>query len=288
MLAQFISMIRAQIDKAIYVWGGQGEVATEALIRRMETSTTNANRAIKLLNERKAQGIEPLMFDCSGLIIWAFQALGLISYDTTAEGIRRLCKTTTTPRVGDFAFSSFNSHGQAGHVGIITRPGYVTEAKGRDHGVVELPLQGWTQYGENPFIKGDVMLQRGDKGNDVKLWQSRLMQWNKDALPRFKADGDFGGETDDWTKRFQVACNLTTSGIVDVATWNAMVGALAVDTSAKDARIASLTQELANISNILLAEKDATNRVSNELYAVKAEYNKVVDAVEVIQNLEKL
>ena len=33
MMAQFISLIRGQVDKAIYVWGGQGEVATEELIR---------------------------------------------------------------------------------------------------------------------------------------------------------------------------------------------------------------------------------------------------------------
>lgn len=90
-------------------------------------------------------------------------------------------------------------------------------------------------------------LKQGDKGADVKLWQNRLIQWNKDALPRFKADGDFGGETVEWTKRFQSAMTLVASGIVDAVTWNAMVGALQGDSAkveALETRIKALQAEV--------------------------------------------
>lgn len=104
-------------------------------------------------------------------------------------------------------------------------------------------------------------LKQGDKGADVKLWQNRLIQWNKDALPRFKADGSFGGETVEWTKRFQSAMTLIASGIVDNPTWNAMVGALQGDS----AKVASLELKIKALEAEVNAKAAIAMEASNKL-----------------------
>lgn len=108
---------------------------------------------------------------------------------------------------------------------------------------------------------GEDDLKQGDKGADVKLWQTRLIQWNKDALPRFKADGNFGGETVEWTKRFQSAMTLVASGIVDAVTWNAMVGALQGDS----AKVASLELKIKALEAEVHAKAAIAMEASNKL-----------------------
>lgn len=281
MMSQFIALIRSQIDKGIYVWGGQGQVATEARIRSMETSTVNANRAIALLNKRRAEGVNPiLMFDCSGLCIWALQTLGVIDYDTTADGLRRMCKVTTTPKVGDLAFTSFNSDGRAQHMGIVTRPGYVTEAKGRDDGVIE-SMSSWTQYGENPFIAEEVdeVLQKGDKGTAVLYWQQSLLKLGikmiNDKNQVCTADSDFQSGTANGTKIFQARVGLPVTGIVDTNTMTYMCNELQKITTgitqaqldAEKARAAAAQSQV----NVLTVEK---NKLSLDLGNMTAENGK--------------
>ena len=59
------------------------------------------------------------------------------------------------------------------------------------------------------------MLKRGAKGVSVTRYQKRLKDWNAKALPRFGADGDFGGETETWVKTFQAAQDLAATGTID-------------------------------------------------------------------------
>lgn len=290
MMAQFISLIRGQVDKAIYVWGGQGEVATEELIRRKETSTTNANRAIRLMNERKAKGIEPLIFDCSGLAIWAFQKLNLISYDTTAEGLRRLCEPTTEPSIGDLAFSAFQ-RGQAQHMGIVTRDGIVTEARGRDYGVVDSPIDRFEQFGKNPFIKGGIMLQKGDKGEHVFHFQTMLKQLGYDlgTWPNMFTgkpdgrDGSFGGHMERLVLGIESEYDLPKTGIVDAELYGKLLAKLMAkyaNTDKQGEKITELTNELVETKNLLLAEQ----RQSEERRKKLVEYSQAVKAILEIQN----
>jgi len=285
MMSQFIDMIRANINKAIYVWGGQGQVATEERIRRMETSVDNANRAITLLNKRRAEGVDPiLMFDCSGLIIWALQTMGLITYDTTADGLRRLCKATSTPRVGDFCFKAF-SDGRANHVGIITRPGYVTEAKGRDYGVIETPMTGWVQYGVNPFIEEvDDVLKIGDKGLQVTYWQKALLKAGY-TLPRFGADSDFGGETEAATKAFQSKLVIPATGMVDTLTFatmcNVLQGITSIDPAVK-AELDAAKLKIASIQVELNNTKSLYSTTQETLAAEQARAQRLRDAIQTV------
>jgi hypothetical protein len=106
-------------------------------------------------------------------------------------------------------------------------------------------------------------MQKGSRGSDVTLWQKRLIEWNPDALPRFGADGDFGGETEDWTKQFQTAAGLDATGIVGAAEWNAMCGDSAkvekLEAQLTDAQNAKLITEnqLAQADLILERIRDA-------------------------------
>ena len=65
-LDNFIQFLCEQTDRAIYVWGAQGQAATKELIERRETSASNIRRAKALLSKRKNMR-NILAFDCSGL-----------------------------------------------------------------------------------------------------------------------------------------------------------------------------------------------------------------------------
>jgi hypothetical protein len=287
MMAQFISLIRGQVDKAIYVWGGQGEVATEELIRRKETSPTNANRAIRLMNERKSKGIEPLIFDCSGLAVWAFQTLRLMSYDTTAEGLRRLCEPTEDPQIGDLAFSAFNSSGQAQHMGIVTREGIVTEARGRDHGVVDTPISQFQKFGKNPFIKrSDIMLQKGDKGEAVYNFQTLLKVleydlggWKNPYTGELDGrDGSYGGHMERLVRDIEESYQMPRTGIVTDDLYGKLVVKLITKYSTSDEQ----EQKIIELTHALDAtEKQLVeaNRKAAERYDMLVGYSAAVNTL---------
>ena len=245
MMREFVELVRSHIGQAIYVWGGQGQlVESEAQIRRMETSETNALRAIKFWRLLQSIGIDPIwMDDCSGLAVWPLQKLGLITGDLTANGFSRL--TGSVPRselvVGDLVFN-LDDEGRAFHMGIVTKYMngvlYVTEAYGRDRGIIERPITSgyWDDYGHNPFIKEAYdMLHNGDNdaktGGAVTLWQQYLLESGhkmiNDAGVEKPVDGDFGGATENGTENFQRSAGLPVDGMVDNKTWAAMVAWIA-------------------------------------------------------------
>ena len=271
-MEQFIALIRQWIDKAIYVWGGQGEPTSEADIRRRETSTANADRAIALYRKRQAQGIDPVIkFDCSGLVIWALQTMGLISYDTTADGIYDKCAkiTKSNLRIGDFTFR-VRSDGNAHHIGIVTKSVngvlYVTEARGRDYGVIENPIDQlpgyWETFGKNPFIKEEEMLSKGSKGEAVKAWQESLLNAGY-ALPKYGADADFGGETEAATNLFKAAQGLPQDGVVNDITWGKMA-LLAKPSKELEDKVTFLTNEVFASQQRVVALQSAVQTVEQE------------------------
>lgn len=68
---------------------------------------------------------------------------------------------------------------------------------------------------------GELMLNRHDSGQSVKQWQQALKAWNKNALPKSGADGEYGQETADWTVEFQHAHGLP-GGMVTPVEWYVM------------------------------------------------------------------
>jgi len=77
-------------------------------------------------------------------------------------------------------------------------------------------------YAPRGFYEGngaiELSLKNGDKGNAVGKHQEGLIAWNPDALPVWKADKDFGDETEEWVKNYQRAADLPQTGIIDGVT----------------------------------------------------------------------
>lgn len=176
--------------------------------------------------------------------------------------------------------------GFKGHIGFVQeiKDGkiYVKESRGGDWGVVVYELgkrPGTTQqfeyWFENPFVDygigGGDMLKKGDIGSAVYGWQKLLMFWNPLALPQFKADKDFGDETEVWTKKLQAAYKLTQTGIVDDKTWDAMLSVInkvKTDLTASVALVATRDKTITGL-NASLTAKDASIASLNTKIAEK-------------------
>lgn len=52
----------------------------------------------------------------------------------------------------------------------------------------------------------------------VKDWQRAILMWNPDALPKYGADGAWGGESKYWLRCFQKANNIKETGFQDEIT----------------------------------------------------------------------
>lgn len=81
--------------------------------------------------------------------------------------------------------------------------------------------------GKRNYEYGDRLLQAGVRGQDVKVWQNLLLEFDERYLPEFGADGDFGDETVEYTENFQRAVGLDVDGVVGSDTRSAMDEALA-------------------------------------------------------------
>ncbi len=66
--------------------------------------------------------------------------------------------------------------------------------------------------------KEEHLLNKGDKGLNVKFLQNLLLSWDSGCLPKFGADSDFGGETTEAVKGFQSSQGLDPSGSIDFMT----------------------------------------------------------------------
>ncbi len=169
-LSSFIRFLHEQVQNhSIYVWGTQGQqgaAITEAWIKKRETSTVNANRAITFWKKQCAAGYGDMLraFDCSGLGVCFLLQHGLIKSDMSANGIMGKCKKITKAelRIGDFVFKT-DSSGRATHIGYVTDNDLnIIEAKGRDYGVTKSPLKGWSVYGRPPYwTEAEVAELRG-------------------------------------------------------------------------------------------------------------------------------
>ncbi len=136
----FLNLLYDQVDRGIYVWGGNGENLLTmsdpiAWIRKKETSKKNADRAIALFEQRLTLGIAPIQaFDCSGLVYWAQKQAGYGYTDHTANGWYGECNKVDVLTEGDLVFH--HNGIKCTHVGVYVGNNTVIEAKGRDDGVV--------------------------------------------------------------------------------------------------------------------------------------------------------
>lgn len=182
----FFDYLEAQVNKAIYVWGGQGknlsemtQVQAEVWIRNREASrgsnsvsnTINADRAIALFRKRLEQGIDPILaFDCSGLIMYFLQNLvGEFDSDRTAKQLYSLCDYHPSKQelvAGDLVFKG-GATNTISHVGVYVGEGKVIESFGRDVGVIKTDYStgGWNFTGHLPQL--DKYLKPDDEKHPI-------------------------------------------------------------------------------------------------------------------------
>lgn len=253
LLREFLEYLHTQVENgSIYVWGGQGQTGsqiTEEWIHKRETSTKNAERAIALWKKRIAEGKGDVLraFDCSGLVMYFLQNLkGAYSHDMASNTIKGECQTIARGDLGpgDFVFRVYASgsrKGSAYHLGIVVDEDlHVIEAKGRDDGVVERPIDAqagyWNYFGRLPVLfEGEPdnsqwtlsrLLKRTRpimKGEDVKNAQKALISKGFSCGSR-GADGQYGDDTVTAVRSFQKQSELTIDGIVGEDTCSALGG----------------------------------------------------------------
>ena len=158
----FIKLLNAQVDTAIYVWGGDGEDLCQMLdpikwISGMEDSASDYKRAVNLFEKRLAEGKNPIRaFDCSGLIYWALKILGIITKDISSRGLFKKCREIEAADLvrGDLVFIYDDDAGKIVHVGAYVGDGYVIDARGRDVGVVKTKLadRKFNRFGRLPGV----------------------------------------------------------------------------------------------------------------------------------------
>lgn len=169
----YIEYLDANVDRAIYVRGSQGENVTamsdpHGWITKMETTRRgdyykahkdecdeNARRACALYDARSAAGISPVLaFDCSGLTIKYALDHEIVSKDYTASGIyRKLCLPVSGPATirGQLVFRSSDGTPEGiGHMGTYIGGGKIVESRGRNYGVIRRDYNPdeWTFAGE--------------------------------------------------------------------------------------------------------------------------------------------
>lgn len=252
-LEKFIAHLEEEVrNGSIYVWGAQGQGAdtiSEEWIRKRETSTANANRAIKLWKKRIEEGFGATLraFDCSGLGMAFLQnEEKIVSSDMNAHGMMGKCDAIGKAdlRRGDWVFKV--SGGRASHVGYVVDDELnVIEAKGRDYGVIKSPLSkgGWNRYGRPSYFFKEDYKAGGNaaapsgwivrrlmkytspmlRGDDVKELQKRLIARGY-ACGRGGTDGIFGTDTRAAVRAFQGSAGLTVDGKAGRQTITALGG----------------------------------------------------------------
>ncbi|NLG90151.1 MAG: C40 family peptidase [Clostridiaceae bacterium] len=135
---RFLELIRSKLGCG-YVYGAQGEVMTKSLLNTLVNRFGRSHYYFDGYSAEKWVGKE--CYDCSGLIVWALQQLGLLTTDLTADGLYRICEPISRVALepGDLVFYQ-NSNGYKNHVGVYIGNGRVIHARGTAYGVVETEL----------------------------------------------------------------------------------------------------------------------------------------------------
>lgn len=189
------------------------------------------------------------VWDCNGLAEGLYKDWSGVDINTKARyNYASWCTTKGTGmipakyRVAGAAVFWGNKASTITHVAYLYKPvdpkkpsedWYIIEARGVMHGVVKTKLSSrkpnfwglmekYFDYGNTSTgttgntittnaALGSRLLEKGCKGEDVKLLQQYLMKLGYD-LSKYKDDGDFGGETEDAVKKFQENHKLEVDG----------------------------------------------------------------------------
>lgn len=285
----FGAFLERNVGKVGYLIGTRGQLCTQAMIdaRLASTSYQSYWSNIRLYG---SQWIGKVVADCMGIYDMFMNGgewdrpLSTFKYaDTSTYTMYALAVKEGLPN-GDIATIPKDKPYPiavhfTGHVGFYHK-GFVYQSIGHRRGFIMTTLgeavngKTWAKWYYLPYLDysgGEDVLQRGDKNDQVKAWQTSLLAAGYQMIGStgtvYGADGSFGAATEGATKKFQADHGLTQTGIVTTAVFCAMLSTLEglrVDLkSVYDAakiKIAGLTLDLTNTSNQLLI---ATNKIES-------------------------
>lgn len=258
-MEEFCIYLEEQVKNgSIYVWGGQGQTASDSLIDQRETSAANKRRAKALLKTRIEKGYQTSQikaFDCSGLgMYYLYNLQGIEKSDLTAQGMKGKCEIISKAKLkkGDWVFRVYQSGSNAGkayHIGFVVDDAlHVIEAKGRDDGVIKRTLNAggssyWNAFGRYrlfqeeiegakqeaqvpqtesmPFLRLLKKTTPSMQGDDVAELQKLL---KTAGMSPGSMDGIFGTDTKKAVQLFQKANSLKVDGIAGKETITALGG----------------------------------------------------------------
>lgn len=231
-----------------YIYGKSGQIWTAR-----DQANTGNEQAINY----GSRWIGHQVWDCSGLVRWAYRQLGTDCAHGSNSIYNRYCKNKgrliggkrqdgEELKPGTAVFTGTSE--DRGHIGLYIGNGKVIEAKGTQYGVVMSKITDknrdgrdrWTWWGELTAVdygssseipsgseedKQMKTIRRGDKGEAVKDLQKKLMILGY-QLPRYGADGSFGNETLAAVKAFQKDHGLNVDGVAGPATLSALDAAI--------------------------------------------------------------
>ena len=239
-----------------YIYGQSGAkwtAAKQSALEKKYSSDPERYSNYRLSAKNGKKWIGHPVWDCSGLTMDAAKKHG-ISYHHGSNSMWKYDSAHKGPLLPDTelpigAYTYTGNESDKPHIGTYTGDEMVTEASGVNAGVVQTKLHGgkWKYWSlgkgvEYEFIPGQEpqpqptpdpkpepipepkkhkTLRRGDKGTEVREMQILLLQ-HGEGLPRYGADGDFGGETERAVKNFQLAHGLVIDGICGPKTWAAL------------------------------------------------------------------
>lgn len=225
-----------------YIYGTYGQILTERLL--LDRAQTYPSRiGPERVKYAREHYIGKRVSDCEGMIknyLWADSPdtapIYNASQDLSANGAFQAAtvkgKIDTIPEVPGICVR------YSGHVGVYIGNGEVVEERGFNYGCVKTKLKdrAWTDWFEHPWIdyKQEDMcmvqlpiLRKGmkDTNGSVTSWQGLLQFYGyTDGDGNvIKADGSFGSKTEQATKKVQKKHGLPQTGVVDAATWQALI-----------------------------------------------------------------
>ncbi len=166
-----------------YVWGSQGELLTSAMLKKFKAQF-GAQHYDLPGGVSAAKWYGKQVFDCSGLIVWALQQLGLFrpGDDATAGDLYyNWCNPVDKAalRPGDLVFRKTST--EIVHVGVYYKEDLVIEAKSTYAGVVLGDVDTFNMYGRLRLISEPVPNPLVQKLVDKKVikdptyWETNLV-----------------------------------------------------------------------------------------------------------------
>lgn len=229
-----------------YWWGTFGQISTPELLAQKRQQYPSYYQSIDF----EAQ-LGRRVHDCVGLIkgyLWSATPTSAPVYngaqDVSVAGLYDACEQrgpigTIPDEPGVCVFMR-----ELGHVGVYVGGGMAIEAMGHAYGVVTTALASrpWAFWGKPRWIsyggaaepaadpKPDVetchvelpLLKQGATGEAVRAAQQLLLLRGFD-LPRWGADGDFGGETAAACTAMQTAAGITVDKEIGPESWAALI-----------------------------------------------------------------